>query len=357
LVFLMGTDPDSPGARHLYTAASDGETITCVTCELQTSRGEFCQRSSVLPNWSFSHYVHSCLGQGVPDVVLRKTSDHSIVFNLEDNALLNEKLEGKALPTRVDTFVDLPDGFRAPVKLLLPPHMEEGAQYPLLVYVYGGPGSQMVTQSWGVGWGEYLATTRNVVYASIDGRGTGFQSNEHLFQVYRQLGTVEMEDQIAVARQLVEEASYLDPNRVAIWGWSYGGFATALTLEQDNSDSPVFSCGISVAPVSSWLLYDSIYTERYMATPQENPGGYNHSVISEIEGLRNKTWMLNHGVADDNVHYQHTMLLTKALERADIQFVQHSYPDENHSLGGVSRFLYHAMDSFWEDCFKEKTTM
>jgi len=357
LVYLMGTDPDSPGARHLYTATSDGETMTCVTCELQTSRGEFCQRSSVLPNWSFSHYVHSCLGQGVPDVVLRKTSDHSIVFNLEDNALLNEKLEGKALPTRVDTFVDLPDGFRAPVKLLLPPHMEEGAQYPLLVYVYGGPGSQMVTQSWGVGWGEYLATTRNVVYASIDGRGTGFQSNEHLFQVYRQLGTVEMEDQIAVARQLVEEASYLDPTRVAIWGWSYGGFATALTLEQDNSDSPVFSCGISVAPVSSWLLYDSIYTERYMATPQENPGGYNHSVISEIEGLRNKTWMLNHGVADDNVHYQHTMLLTKALERADIQFVQHSYPDENHSLGGVSRFLYHAMDSFWEDCFKEKTTM
>merc|ERR1712080_169988 len=123
----------------------------------------------------------------------------------------------------------------------------------------------------------------------------------------------------------------------------------AMTLEQDMDN--VFSCGISVAPVTSWLLYDSIYTERYMAMPQDNIGGYNNSVINGMEGLRNKTWMLNHGGADDNVHYQHSMLLTKALERADIQFTQHSYPDENHGLGGVSRFLYHAMDDFWSQCF------
>merc|ERR1712079_994950 len=122
-------------------------------------------------------------------------------------------------------------------------------------------------------------------------------------------------------------------------GWSYGGFNTAMTLERDQGEEAVFKCGISVAPVSSWLLYDSIYTERYMALPSDN-----NSLITGIENLKTKLWMLNHGVADDNVHYQHTMLLTKALERADIQFEQHSYPDENHSLGGVSRFLYHAVD-------------
>jgi len=307
------------------------------------------QRNSIEPNWSFSHYIHTCLGQGLPEVMLRERAGNSITFPLETNVGLEERLGEKALPTRVDTFIELDGGFRAPVKLLLPPHLEEGVQYPVLVYVYGGPGSQMVTDSWGVGWGDYLVTSRNVVYASIDGRGTGFQSNEHLFQVYRNLGTVEMVDQIEVTRKLLEQSSYLDPERAAIWGWSYGGFATAMTLEKDVEE--VFSCGISVAPVSSWLLYDSIYTERYMATPQENPEGYNNSVISGIEGLRGKTWMLNHGVADDNVHFQHSMLLTKALERADIQFLQHSYPDENHGLGGVSRFLYHAMDNFWEECF------
>merc|ERR1712127_902142 len=111
-----------------------------------------------------------------------------------------------------------------------------------------------------------------------------------------------MQDQIEVTRKLIDQNPNLDPNRAAIWGWSYGGFATAMTLEQDIGPQPVFSCGISVAPVTSWLLYDSIYTERYMATPQENQGGYNNSVISGMEGLRNKTWMLNHEVADDNVH-------------------------------------------------------
>jgi dipeptidyl-peptidase-4 len=175
-----------------------------------------------------------------------------------------------------------------------------------------------------------------------------------LLQVYRNLGTVEIQDQISVTRELVRTYPYMDEERTAIWGWSYGGFATAMTLEADTGPEQVFSCGISVAPVSSWLLYDSIYTERYMALPEENSAGYHHSVITGIENLRNKTWMLNHGVADDNVHYQHSMLLTRALEQADIQFLQHSYPDENHSLGGVSRFLYHAMDDFWKKCFEVK---
>ena len=114
----------------------------------------------------------------------------------------------------------------------------------------------------------------------MDTRGTGGQSNEHLFSVYRNLGTVEMEDEIAVTRELVSAFVFMDPARVAIWGWSYGGFNTAMTLEKDAGAEPVFKCGISVAPVSSWLLYDSIYTERYMALPSENMAGYNNSLIT-----------------------------------------------------------------------------
>jgi dipeptidyl-peptidase-4 len=160
IVYLLGTDPQGPGARHLYTVGTDGGGQLCVSCSLVTSRGASCQRSAVLLNWDLSHYIHSCLGQGLPEAVLRRTSDHAIVFELETNGQLEQRLEGKALPGRVDTWVEVGGGHRAPVKLLLPPHMEEGAKYPLLVYVYGGPGSQMVTDSWSVGWGDYLVTSR-----------------------------------------------------------------------------------------------------------------------------------------------------------------------------------------------------
>jgi len=352
LIYFMGTDTLSPGSRHLYVVADNGDMdVQCITCTIKTSRGELCQKNSIDLNFDNTFYIHTCSGQTIPESSLRRMEDHALVYLFESNQLLEEKLSEKSLPTRIDTFVELDGGFQAPVKLLLPPHMDENGKYPLLVYVYGGPGSQMVSDSWAVGWGEYLVTSKNIIYASIDGRGTGFQSDEHLYQVYRRLGSVEIQDQISVTRQLQSDYPYIDSEKTAIWGWSYGGFATAMTLEQDTGANPVFSCGISVAPVTSWLLYDSIYTERYMALPAENEAGYNNSVINGIENLRNKTWMLNHGVADDNVHYQHSMLLTKALETADIQFVQHSYPDENHSLRGVSRFLYHAMDDFWGKCF------
>jgi len=357
MVYYMGTTTSRPGSRHLYIVPDTGDMDSqCITCDMKTSRGELCERNLVEMNVDNSYYIHTCLGMTLPESSLRKTEDHSIVFLFEANFELEEKLSTKSMPTRLDTFVDLEGGFQAPVKILLPPDMDETVKYPLLVYVYGGPGSQMVSDTWSVGWGEYLVTSRRVIYASIDGRGTGFQSDEHLFQVYRNLGTVEIQDQISVTRHLVNTYPYMDEKRTAIWGWSYGGFATAMTLEQDTGPDQVFSCGISVAPVSSWLLYDSIYTERYMALPQDNSGGYNNSVVAGIENLRNKTWMLNHGVADDNVHYQHSMLLTRALEQADIQFAQHSYPDENHSLGGVSRFLYHAMDDFWKQCFEINDT-
>jgi dipeptidyl-peptidase-4 len=243
------------------------------------------------------------------------------------------------------------DGFMAPVKMYTPKGLDVTKKHPMILYIYGGPGAQQVSSRWTLGWESYLSSSKDIVYVLMDGRGTGYQSNEYKFQVYRNLGTVEMDDQISVTRQIAQQFDYIDPDRIGIWGWSYGGFNTAMTLERDTGSNPVFSCGISVAPVTSWLLYDSIYTERFMSLPSDNEAGYNNSVISGIENLRGKKWLLNHGVADDNVHYQHSMLLTRALELADIRFEQHSYADENHSLRGVSRFLYHAMDDFWNRCF------
>ena len=183
--------------------------------------------------------------QGIPESSLRNTSDNSLVYLFEDNKELEEKLQSKSLPDITYTNIDIPGtSFQSPVKILTPPNMSSNTSYPVIVYVYGGPGYQQVSNSWTIGWGEYLATSRNVVYILMDARGTGFQSNEFLFSVYRNLGTVEMEDQIAVTRKLVSQYQYMDPERVAIWGWSYGGFNTAMTLEKDVED-PVFKCGIS----------------------------------------------------------------------------------------------------------------
>ena len=183
-IYFMGTSTDQPGSRQLYRVRDDGLMETeCVTCSLRTTRGQLCQSNSVTFNWANTHYLHTCRGQTIPESVLRKAEDNSLVFVFEDNLQLEEKLKDKILPERIDTSVEVDGGFTAPVKIQLPPHMEDGVRYPVLVYVYGGPGSQQVSDSWTLGWGEYLVTSRNVIYVSIDGRGTGFQSNEHLFQV------------------------------------------------------------------------------------------------------------------------------------------------------------------------------
>jgi len=201
-----------------------------------------------------------------------------------------------------------------------------------------------------------LSTNYGVVYAIIDPRGSGGQSNEFTFQTYRKFGTTEMTDTIAIAQALLDQFSFLDPSRAGVWGWSYGGYATLNILVYD--DNNVFSCGgISVAPVTSWLLYDTIYTERYMGLPTEEDNliGYETGGLldaNRYKKLRDKRLQINHGVADDNVHYQHTMLLVRGLQLEDIQFEYRSFPDSNHGINnGVRRFLYHGFDDFWSQCF------
>lgn len=185
-------------------------------------------------------------------------------------------------------------GLEAPVMLKLPKGYDANKKYPLLVYVYGGPGSQNIDQRWKVGYEDFLTSNYGIAYAIIDGRGTGFQSNEYKFEVYHKLGTVEMEDQISVTKELLDKFTFLDANLVGIWGWSYGGYATLMTLISDEEN--IFKCGLSTAPPTNWLLYDSMYTERYMGLPtvEDNMEGYNtSSLLDKVEKLRGKMFQLN----------------------------------------------------------------
>lgn len=354
-IYYQSTPENEPSQRHVYAVAADGSTAPyCLSCGVITPEGRACLYASASFSTDLSYLALTCSGPDPPHVSLYKTGSDSPLVVWEINESLRQKIEGRDLPEILNTEVDVPEGFQAKARLWLPPGADtSGAtKYPMLVYVYGGPDSVQISDAFTLGWGAYLTTNRSIIYGLIDGRGSGLKGDKMKFSVYRRLGTVEIYDQIAVTAALLDQFPFIDSTRTAIWGWSYGGYATAMTLARDTSR--IFKCGASVAPVTSWIYYDSIYTERYMGlpTPEDNLGGYNDSDVTRlVEGFRGKQFYLLHGNADDNVHYLQAMVLSRALELSNILFRQQSYPDENHSLRSVLLHVYGSMDQFWRQCF------
>lgn len=256
------------------------------------------------------------------------------------NKLANYKMSPKEFSTLNINGEDLN------MYMIKPANFDPNKQYPLFMYQYSGPGSQNVSNRWGGAndyWHQMLAQ-QDIVVVCVDGRGTGLKGRDFKKMTQKELGKYEVEDQIAAAQKLGELA-YIDANRVGIWGWSYGGFMSSNCLFQG---ADTFSMAIAVAPVTSWRFYDTIYTERYMTTPQENPSGYdNNSPMSHVDKLNGK-FLLVHGSADDNVHVQNTTRLVEALVQANKQFEWAIYPDKNHGIyGGNTRLhLYNKMTNF-----------
>ncbi|MEZ4795381.1 MAG: S9 family peptidase [Flavobacteriaceae bacterium] len=227
-----------------------------------------------------------------------------------------------------------------------PANFDPNKEYPLFMYQYSGPGSQSVANRWNGAndyWHQMLAQ-KGIIVVCVDGRGTGYKGRDFKKMTQKELGKYEVEDQIAVAETL-GKLPYIDKDRIGIWGWSYGGFMSSNCLFQG---ADTFSMAIAVAPVTSWRFYDTIYTERYMTTPQENPTGYdNNSPLTYVDQLKGD-FLLVHGSADDNVHFQNTMRLTEALIQAKKDFDWRVYPDDNHGIyGGNTRWhLYKKMTDF-----------
>ncbi|GAB1868634.1 Dipeptidyl peptidase 4 [Camponotus japonicus] len=319
-----------------------------------------CQYHNVIfPPESLEYFVLECLGPGIPTVALYKMEmpKPRLITMLQNNTLLRERVANIALP-QVKTFpVQISGGYNAQVRLHLPPGLREDeiTRYPLVVQVYGAPGSQLVTDMFKVDWNTYLASRKNVIVAQIDGRGSGGQGYKLLHEVYYRLGSVEVTDQLEVTEYLRDSLHFVDKRRVAVWGWSYGGFVAALVLAYPKQN--VFQCGISVAPVVSWELYDSAYAERYMGLPNvtSNYKGYAESnVYDKVEYLHDKMFYLVHGTADDNVQFQQSMALARHLAKKGILFRQQVYPDVSHTLAGVKGHLYLSMEQFLEDCFQKQ---
>jgi dipeptidyl-peptidase-4 len=264
---------------------------------------------------------------------------------LEDNTDFNKKMEEFNLTKKEFLTISTEDS-ELNAWMIKPPNFDKNKEYPLYMFLYGGPGSQQVKNSFG--WNNYywhqMLAQKGYIVACVDNRGTGGKGAEFKKMTYKELGKYETIDQINAAKYF-GSLPYIDKNRIGIQGWSYGGYMSSLAITKG---ADVFSLAIAVAPVTNWRYYDNIYTERYMQTPQENPSGYDeNSPINHVEKLKGD-YLLIHGSADDNVHVQNTMEMISALVKANKQFDLFIYPDKNHGIyGGNTRFhLYQKMTNF-----------
>ncbi len=330
---------ESPLTRSVYWAPLDGRDMT----RIAGGRGTHSARFS--PDFALFTDTYSSIGTP-PITSLRRVADGEEVRALEDNAELVGKLD--ALDLREPEFftVQAEDGSTLNAWIIKPRDFDPGQTYPLLLYVYGGPGSQTVRDAWGGTrylWHQMLVRD-GILVASVDNRGTGARGREFEKQVYLRLGQLETADQLAAVRQL-GDLPYVDASRVGIWGWSYGGYMALMTSLLGGNQ---VAAAIAGAPVTSWELYDTIYTERFMRTPQENPEGYSLGApLSHAEGLEGELLII-HGMADDNVHPQNTLKMISELEQAGKQFDMRLYPGQRHGVRGsvLSVNLYEMMTRF-----------
>ncbi len=337
LVFYQAAE-ESPMERSIYSIKLDGSGKKKLTNRTGWNTAEFSE--------GFTYFINNYSAEGVPTIETLHEQNGKIIRTLTDNAPLKERMLEYDISEKTFFNFKNESGMQLNGWMIKPQDFDPTKKYPVLMFVYGGPGSQTVKNQFGGAndfWYQTLAS-KGYIVVSVDNRGTGARGRDFRTSTYQQLGKYEIEDQISAAKYLGDQ-SYVDANRIGIWGWSYGGYMSSLGITKG---SDVFKMAMAVAPVTNWRFYDSIYTERYMRTPQENGDGYDdNSPINHVEKLRGN-YLLVHGSADDNVHFQNTTRMISALVAADKQFDLFIYPDKNHGIyGGNTRYhLYTKMTNF-----------
>ena len=341
---------NTPTDRQIYAVNLKGQ-MREVIGRVGTNSATFSNDFSYLIN------VNSSISQ--PRQFELYTNKGKLVRVLEDNHEFAEKLktfnlgEKKLMKISDPAFV-LPDGQQVDVDAwqILPPDFDPAKKYPVLIYVYGGPGHQTVNNSWADSdyWWMQLLAQHGIISVSINNRGSGAQGEVFKKMTYLQLGKYETEDMITLAKYMAKQP-YVDADRIGIYGWSYGGFMAANGITKG---ADVISTAVSVAPVTNWRYYDNVYTERFMRTPQENPDGYDLNSPVHNTALIKGNYLLCHGSGDDNVHYQNAMELIKAMISNGKQFDLMIYPNKNHGIYGGYEYgdgecrmhLFNKIDNF-----------
>ena len=337
-VFYQSVENGSIG-RDVYRIALDGKNKVKLSQQVGTNAATFS------PN--FDNFINTYSSVTQPTTyTLNSSKDGKQIQSIVDNKALAEKLKKYDLPNKEFFELTTEKGHKLNAWMIKPKDFDATKKYPVFMFQYSGPGSQQVANQW-LNSNDYwfmMLSQQGYIVACVDGRGTGFKGADFKKCTQKELGKFEVEDQIDAAK-VIGNYAYVDKTRIGIFGWSYGGFMSSNCLFKG---ADVFKMAIAVAPVTNWRFYDSIYTERYMQTPQENASGYDdNSPINHVNKLKGN-FLLIHGTADDNVHVQNTMQMIEALVQANKQFDWAIYPDKNHGIyGGKTRIqLYNKMTNF-----------
>jgi dipeptidyl-peptidase 4 len=325
--------------RDVYKIGINGKNKVRLSSQTGTNT------ATLSPNYQY--YINTFSSANHPAIYsLNETKTGKQIQVIENNEALVTKLKGYDLPSKEFFVLKTEKGNLLNSWIMKPKDFDPSKKYPVFMYQYSGPGSQQVNNDWNSAddfWFMML-TQKGYIVACVDGRGTGFKGADFKKCTQKELGKFEVEDQIDAAK-VIGNYAFVDKSRIGIFGWSYGGFMSSNCILKG---ADVFKMAIAVAPVTNWRFYDSIYTERYMQTPQENASGYDeNSPINHVDKLKGN-FLLIHGSADDNVHLQNSMQMTEALIQANKQFDSQIYPDKNHGIyGGKTRIqLFNKMTNF-----------
>ena len=319
-----------PSDRQVYVAHKNGKTV-----RLSDKKGW----NTALFSGDYQYFVNTWSDYNTPYVVTTRDNNGRVISTLQDNADLKAKVAESGFAKREPFSFNTSEGVQLNGWILKPLNFDASKRYPVIMHQYSGPGSQQVTDSWNAGsmgqggaFDSYLAQ-QGFIVVSVDGRGTGGRGADFEKCTYLKIGDLESKDQVEAALYL-GSLPFVDKDRIGIWGWSYGGFNTLMSMSEGRG---VFRAGVAIAPPTSWRFYDSIYTERYMRTPKENPDGYDVNPIARAQKLHGAL-LLCHGTADDNVHPQNSYEYAEALVQADKDFRELYYTNRNHSIyGGNTR--------------------
>lgn len=303
----------------------------------------------------YQYFINTWSDYDHPYVYTVRDNKGKVMSTLIDNVSLRKKITNYGWTPKETFSFTTSEGVKLDGWMVKPAQFNASKQYPVILFQYSGPGSQQVTNSWNAGsMGQggafdYYLAQQGFIVVCVDGRGTGGRGSEFEKVVYQRLGELESKDQVETALWLGKQ-SYVDKNRIGIWGWSYGGFNTLMSMSEGRG---VFKAGVAVAPPTNWKFYDTVYTERYMRTPKENPDGYAVNPIERTAKLHGAL-LICHGLADDNVHPQNTFEYAEALVQADKDFKEIYYTNRNHSIygGNTRNHLMRQIANFFIDELK-----
>jgi dipeptidyl-peptidase-4 len=337
VLYYQSTE-ESPLQRDVFSIDINGSNKLKISAKSGTNDATFSQ--------NFEFYILSHSTKNAPPQITLNTKG-KVIKVLEENSKTRQAIREYGFSNAELFNFKTSEGVQLNGYMLKPANFDSKRKYPILMYVYGGPGHQEVADTWGLGarplWSQLLAQ-KGYIVVCVDNRGTGYRGADFRKTTYLQLGKYETIDQIETAKWLAQQ-NYVDPARIGIWGWSYGGYLSSLCITKG---ADIFKLAIAVAPVTTWRFYDTIYTERYLRTPQENPEGYDQNSPINFANLLKGKFLLVHGTGDDNVHFQNSVMFSEALIQANKPFEQAYYPNKAHGISGgnSSIHLYGKMTAF-----------